>query len=126
MKFKMIDEYRYWWPVKVELPDREKPGKVITQSFTMQFLAMPADEGEAMLKEIAALPPEEQKKRQHEELMRVCKDWRDVVDGPDGNEEEITFSEAGLRANLQYSWFSRGLYKAYAASLAPDEIRKGN
>lgn len=126
MKFKVIDEYTYWWPVTVEMPDREKAGKIITQSFTMKFQAMPADEGEAMIKEIAALPLEEQKKRQHEELLRVCKDWRDVTDEIDGKEQDVPFSEAALRANLQFSWFSRGLYKAYARSLAPDEARKGN
>lgn len=126
MKFKVIDAYRYWWPVTVEIPDRDKPGKFATQSFTMQFEAISSDESNDILKEIAALKPEEQKKRQHEELMRVCKDWRDVVDGPDGKEEQVPFSEAALAANLQFSWFSRGVYKAYGQSLTPDEARRGN
>lgn len=124
MKFKLIDEYRYWWPVTVEMPDPEKPGKTVKQSFTMQFQPMPADEGEAMLKEIAALPtPEERLSRQHEELMRVCKGWRDVVDDKG---DEVDFSTEALKAALQFSWFSRGLYRSYASSLAPDEARKGN
>jgi len=124
MKFKLIEQHTYWWPVTVEMPDPEKAGKVVTQSFTMQFQAMPADEGEAMVKEIAALPTlEERNAKQHEELMRVCKDWRDVVDDEG---KDVAFSSEGLRAAMQFSWFSRGLYKAYARSLAPDEARKGN
>ncbi|WP_027143144.1 hypothetical protein [Mesorhizobium sp. WSM3626] len=126
MKFKMIDAYRYWWPVTVEMPDADKPGEIVTKSFDMQFEAISSDESDAMLKEVSALPPEEQKKRRHEELMRVCKDWRDVVDGPVGKEEPVPFTEAALALSLQYAWFSRGLYKAYAQSLAGDEARRGN
>ncbi|CDX19603.1 conserved hypothetical protein [Mesorhizobium sp. ORS 3359] len=124
MKFKLIDEYTYWWPVTVDMPDPDKPGKVVSQSFTMKFQAMRADDGVAMMKEIAALPTiEERSAKEHEELMRVCKGWRDVVDEKG---DEVEFSEAALRAALQFAWFSRGLYKAYARSLAPDEARKGN
>ncbi|WP_292458217.1 hypothetical protein [Mesorhizobium sp.] len=122
MKFKIVDTHVYWWPVEVVSPDPEKPGKTVTQSFTMQFQAISSDEGEAMLKEIAALPVEEQKKRQHEELIRVCKNWRDVTD----DSGDVPFTEEALKACLQFSWFSRGLYKAYSRSLAPDEARKGN
>ncbi|RVA07638.1 hypothetical protein EN932_27070 [Mesorhizobium sp. M7A.F.Ca.US.002.01.1.1] len=123
MKFKIVDAHVFWWPVEVVCPDPDKPGKTVTQSFTMQFQAMPADEADAMMKEINALPPEEQKNRQHEELLRVCKNWRDVTDEKG---EQVPFSEETLKACLQYSWFNRGLYKAYMRSLAPDEARKGN
>lgn len=124
MKFKMIDEHIYWWPVEVQIPEPDKPGKTVTQSFTMQFKAMGADAGTALLKEIEALPtPEERQARQHEELLRVCQNWRDVTDDKG---EDVPFSAEALRSCLQFSWFSRGLYKAYWRSLAPDEARKGN
>ncbi|TIV69448.1 MAG: hypothetical protein E5V89_18760 [Mesorhizobium sp.] len=124
MKFKLVDEYTYWWPVPVDMPDPEKPGKIITQSLTMLFQAMPADEAEALVKEIAALPTvEERMARQHDEILRVSKGWRDVVDG---NGEDVEFSTEALRAAMQFSWFSRAVYRAYAKSLTPDEARKGN
>lgn len=123
MKFKITDTYTYWWPVDVILPDPEKTGKTIKQSFEVQFEAIDADESEKILEEIAKLPLEEQKKRQHAELFRVTKNWRGVTDAKG---EEEPFSEELLRKAMQRSWFSRALYKAYATSLVPDEARKGN
>lgn len=123
MKFKITDTYTYWWPVDVILPDPDKPGKTIKQSFEVQFEAIGADESEKLLEEIAKLPAEEQRKRQHAELIRVTKNWRGVTDGSD---EDVAFTEELFRAALQRSWFSRGVYRAYATSLMPDEARKGN
>ncbi|ESY49019.1 MULTISPECIES: hypothetical protein [unclassified Mesorhizobium] len=123
MKFKLVEDYTYWWPVTVDLPDPDKPGKVVKQSFTIQFKPISGDESAALIKEIQALPPEERLARQHEELLRSSKDWRDVTDE---NGEQVPFTEAALKACLQHSWFSRGLYKAYAQSLTPDEARRGN
>lgn len=124
MKFKIVDEHIYWWPVEVRIPDPDKPGKTVTQSFTMQFQAIPADESAAMMKEIQELPTAEARQaRQHEELVKVCKNWRDVTDDKG---EEVPFSTEALKACLQFSWFSRGLYNAYGRSMAPDEARKGN
>ncbi|TIU36183.1 MAG: hypothetical protein E5W31_10955, partial [Mesorhizobium sp.] len=60
MKFKITDTYTYWWPVDVILPDPEKAGKTIKQSFEVQFESIDADESEKLIEEIAKLPLEEQ------------------------------------------------------------------
>jgi len=123
MKFQLTDTYRYWWPVTVEMPDPEKPGKAVKQSFTVQFEALGQDEGEAMNQRIAALPEDEQKQHKHEAILRVCKDWRDVTDA-DG--KPVPFSDEVLRQMLQYSWIRLAIYQAYADSLVPGAARKGN
>ncbi|ESY42036.1 hypothetical protein X747_14750 [Mesorhizobium sp. LNJC384A00] len=117
MKFHLPQSYKYWWPVDVMLPDADKPGKVAKQSFEMQFASISADEGTAMLAAIQALPIEQQAAHQHDELKAVCVDWRGVI-GEDG--EPVAFTNEALALALQFSWFSRGVYKAYGRSLAPE------
>lgn len=123
MKFVLTDKHIYWWPVEVKLPHAEIPGKIVTQSFTMQFEAIGADEANAIWAEIEALPVAERAARRHDELVRVSKDWRDVT-GEDGS--EVPFTEQALRAALQFSWFRVGLTEAYSRSLSADAARKGN
>lgn len=120
----MTTEYLYWWPVEVKIPDQNRAGHFETQKFKMRFLAMPSDEGDAMRKEIAALPEEEQEERQDELLMRVCRDWdEDVVDE---RGQPVPFSKEALQQALRFPWNRIGIYGAYARSLTGQEARRGN
>ncbi|MBN9069205.1 MAG: hypothetical protein J0H60_22870, partial [Rhizobiales bacterium] len=87
------------------------------------FLAISQDEADAMQEQFAALSPTEQRSHRNDQILRACKDWRDVVDAA-GN--AIPFSEDALRRMLQYSWSRIGIFDAYAASLAPGAARQGN
>ncbi|MER8964494.1 hypothetical protein NKI25_02020 [Mesorhizobium sp. M0808] len=124
MKFVLAKEYLYWWPIKIELPDPDKPGKWKTMSYTHQFAGVGEDEANALNKEIEALPTAEAKRaREHDLLIKASRGWRDVV-GEDGN--EVEYSEDVFRDALQQTWYRVALYNAYAASLASPEARKGN
>ena len=41
MQFKLAKTYRYWWPVTVQIPDPETPGKIIEQQLKIEFEPMP-------------------------------------------------------------------------------------
>ncbi|MER9851249.1 hypothetical protein NKJ55_28815 [Mesorhizobium sp. M0106] len=124
MKFVLVKEYVYWWPVKIELPDPENPGKWKIMSYTHQFVGVDEDEAIALGKEIEALAtPEEKKAREHDLLIKASRGWRDVVDE---ERNPVEYSEEVFRQALQQTWYRVGLYSAYANSLASPAARKGN
>ena len=43
MKFVPSEEYRYWWPIKIPIPDPNRSGQWRTDTFEMQFRAVPQD-----------------------------------------------------------------------------------
>ena len=124
MKFSLVDDYTYFWPVTIDRPDPDKAGRWIADDFEMEFTAMDQDEASALESEIAALPAEQRPARQHDHLLQVARGWRGVVDN-DG--EEITFTSDRLEKMLKAgAWYRIGIYKAYFSSLNKDEARKGN
>ena len=123
-KFKITDQYLYWWPVKVEVPSERNSGKLDTQAFEVQFRALPSDEVQRITDEIAAITdPKERAAREHETLVEAVKDWRDVEDD---NGNEVNFSEENLRALLRWPFVRTGFYRAYSASISGDKNRLGN
>jgi hypothetical protein len=123
-KFVLTEEYRYWWPIEVKLPDPDRAGEFVTQKFKMEFLAMPSDEARALTKEIDALPAEQREEREHEHLMRVARNWNeDVVDA---DKKPVRFSKEALAQALRFPWFRAAVYRGYTRSLVGDEARKGN
>ncbi|TIV68873.1 MAG: hypothetical protein E5V89_21210 [Mesorhizobium sp.] len=124
MKFVLAKEHLYWWPVTVDMPDPDKPGKWLKFSYTHQFVSVGNDEAIALQKEIAELKDDAEKAaRQHDMLVKASRNWRDVVDE---DKQEVPFSEEALRAALEHTWYRAGLYNAYFKSLTSDEARKGN
>ncbi len=126
MKFVLVSEHVYWWPVKVKLPDPDpkRAGKTITQEFEMQFVAIPTDEARALADEIAGLPPEEREAREYDLMLRACRDWRGVYN-EDGS-EEILFHVDLLKDMLQIGFYRAAILRAYGDSLTGEAARKGN
>ncbi len=125
MQFVLTREHRYWWPVTVTFPhdDPAKAGEIVQQTFKMQFVAMPQDEAAALADEIAALPPSERAKREHDHIIAVSCNWTDIVDA---DKSPVPFSEEALREALQSSFFRIAIYRAVAESLRGEAARKGN
>lgn len=124
MKFKLVDEYVYWWPVNVVLPDTTKSGKRVTQAFEMQFEALADDEARKLQEEYNALTdPKERQEHEHGQLLRTCKDWRGVME--DDGRTEVPFSEENLRRAIRFPFFRTACYRAYADSLS-ENPRQGN
>ena len=125
MKFKLTREHIYPWPVKVNVPDPDKAGAIIEQTFNMTFRALPLDEAQALDAEIAELPEAERNARQHDMLRRVCVGWDDQVIGDDN--KPAAFSAELLDQMLMlHSWYRIGLYKAYQESLTGRAAELGN
>ncbi|WP_174800680.1 hypothetical protein [Martelella limonii] len=124
MKFVLLDCNRYWWPVKVRMPDTENPGKFVTYELEIQFEAESQDRAMERLEAAAKLTsPRERMEHERKHLFEVCKDWRGVED-EDGH--TWTFSPDNFRRAINQSWFRQAIYTAYAESLNGEEARLGN
>ena len=124
MQFKLAKTYRYWWPVTVQIPDPETPGKIIAQDLKVQLEPMTqaeinaAQEEAAKLKTLRAVTDHGVR-----QMLRVVKNWEGVVD-EDG--APVPFSEAALEQALQHAWFRAGVNKALLDSQNGEEARQGN
>ncbi|MBO0346044.1 hypothetical protein J0X15_12495 [Roseibium sp. CAU 1637] len=101
MQFRLSDTYAFWWPVTVKMPDPDKPGKVLDQSFEAQFLMIGSER-------LAALDGEGGD--QHAVLKEVWTDWRGVEDE---NGSEAEFSDEARDRCLDYAHVRLALYTAY-------------
>lgn len=121
-KFKLIDDRAFWWPVRVSLPDSDKPGTFAEQSFEMEFETLTQSEAEEIdrLQQESGSNPVE---AQNALLRRVCRDWRNVEDE---NDNPLPFSSDNLSRALDQSWFRAGVYVAYAQALSGEKARLGN
>lgn len=124
MKFKLVENYTYWWPVKVSIPNPDRPGKFVNQSFDVKFKALPKSEADTMRDEFSRLETEEERNKHQDDLLhRVCSDWRGVEDDAG---EEAEFTSSSFLQAMEWSWFRTAVYLAFAESLAGDQARKGN
>lgn len=124
MKFVLEASRRYWWPVKVRVPDPETAGKILEQTLKIQFEPKGRDESLSAQEVYENLhTAKERAEHEHAQLLEVCKAWDDVVDG---DKSAVAFSEENFRAALQQSWFRTAVYQAYADSLNGNEARLGN
>lgn len=124
MKFTLIENPTFWWPVTVRIPDPEVPGKTISQDLRVQFAPKTRDEEIALQESFAALTSE--RDRADAEIanwLDIVKGWDGVVDG---NGNPVSFSAEALRAALQRSWFRVGLGEAFAAAAFGLEAKRGN
>lgn len=124
MKFKLVENYTYWWPVKVSIPNPDRPGKFVSQSFDVKFSALSKSEGDTMRDDFSKLETDEERHKHQDDLLhRVCSDWRGVEDDESG---EVEFTDETFSKAMEWSWFRTGVYLAFAESLAGDQARKGN
>ncbi|WP_292178316.1 hypothetical protein [Mesorhizobium sp.] len=126
MYFAPTAEHTYWWPIKIKMPSSTKPGAWVVETFDMLFVAVGSDEAKRISDEIKAMNPEEQADHAHDLLLKACRDWRSVFDGPD-KKNEVPFSREMLIAMLKAGpWYRQGLYDCYGSSLISDKARTGN
>lgn len=98
-------EYRYWWPIEVEIPDPNIPGAWLKETFAIEFAGLNAGENLSRLKAGAT-----------EDDLIVCaaRNWRDVVDETGS---AVPYSEAALRVVLESPWHRHGIVASYMKSL---------
>ena len=124
MQFKLAETYRYWWPVKVRVPDPESPGKIVEQTFKALFEPLDREEQLAESERAAGLKTmRDLVDHEIQNALRVVKNWDEVIG--DGG-EIVPFSEDKLRQALRHSWFRAGVQEALKESLAGEEARLGN
>ncbi len=112
MQFRLCEPYEFWWPVAVQMPDPDTPGKAQTQEFEARFLLS----GNEDLVDLES-------QGQDTLIKAVLKDWRNVTDG-DG--QEIAFSNDSLSQCLPYTHFRVAVYKAYLTALSGQAARLKN
>lgn len=124
MKFVLAETYTYWWPVIVRAPDPDAPGKILERTLQVQFEPQPREVAIAAQEAYAQLTTQrERDAHEVEQLMQVCKNWDDVVDGDGG---AVSCTPENLTKALNIGWFRQGVYRAYSESLNGDEARLGN
>ncbi len=124
MKFSPTQDYRFWWPVKVRLPDPENAGAIVEHSFEAQFLALPHDRAKQIDADYRALKTQEEKEaHEFDHIKEFMIGWRDVEDQ---NDNVLPFNEENLVAMLQHAWFRTGIYKGYAEAMRGEEAREKN
>jgi hypothetical protein len=124
MKFKLVDDLVFWWPVKVSIPDTTKPGQFVEQELEIEFEALSQNEAQELDKLLLdADSVTARLDRENILLRRVCRDWRGVVGE---NDQPIGFSSDALNKALGFGWFRTGVYLAYASAMAGDQARLKN
>jgi len=110
MKFVLAEDYTYWWPVTVHIPDPDKPGNTLSQNFEARFKAVPSER----LRELEKSEVGGSKAESIEALIREALiDWRDVeAEGGD----DIPFSPDALTGALRFSFFQVGVFAALIES----------
>lgn len=124
MKFVLVENPTYWWPVTIRIPDPSAAGKLIEQRMKVQFAPQNRDEALKRQEFYAALTTERDRiDAEMADMLDIVKGWDDVVDG---NGNPVPFSADALRAALGKSWFRSGLNKALAESIVGIEPALGN
>ncbi|MBD8890148.1 hypothetical protein [Roseibium litorale] len=114
MQFRLSDTYAFWWPVTVRLPDPEKSGQIMDQSFEARFLMIGGDR-------LAALDGEGAKG--HAVLKEVWIGWRGVEDEEGG---EASFTPEARDRCLDYAHVRLALYTAYLEASSGQAARVKN
>lgn len=123
MQFKLAKTHRYWWPVKVRVPDPENAGRFLEQDLRLELEPQPRDAAIAAQELLAGLKTvREVVEHEIAEVLKVVRNWDGVVD----DQGTVPFSEDAMRAALQHSWFRNAVTKAIADSLNGEEARLGN
>tara|TARA_R110002020_G_scaffold34066_34_gene103956 strand:- start:5883 stop:6248 length:366 start_codon:yes stop_codon:yes gene_type:complete len=121
MKFVLTSTHRYWWPVKVSIPDPDpsRAGEYLEMEFKMQFDSLPRDEADKVAELMRASSD-----NTYADLKRVSRDWDENV--VDENGKPIPFSAEAFEELLRISWYRLAVYRAWGASLVDEKARLGN
>ncbi|HTM76559.1 MAG TPA: hypothetical protein VL133_02880 [Devosia sp.] len=107
-KFVLKNHYEYWWPVKVRLPNPDKGGAFIEQTFNAKFRSM----SPAKAMELGAGAGDE---GTNAFIKEVVMDWDETIVDDDG--DTVAFSEAALEDLLANVWVLRGFWAAWSESI---------
>ncbi|WP_226781835.1 hypothetical protein [Oceaniglobus trochenteri] len=124
MKFQLVENPKYWWPVTARVPSETMPGTFEVQKLKILFTPMPHDEV-VEAQEVYASLKSESERNDHEkaQLRRICSDWADVIDD---DKKPVPFTRDRLDAALQQEWFRKGVYAAFGESQNGQEAARGN
>lgn len=123
MKF-VLGTNAVWWPVTVNRPDPENPGKVIPQRLKVQFLPIIQDDFLAEQERIGNIPGARARAAaEREYLAGTFQDWSDVEDAA-GN--SIPCTPESTAEALQDGPFRNGLWAAIGELNMGEAARLGN
>lgn len=124
MKFVLVENPTYWWPVTVRVPDPSVAGQTVEQVLEVQFAPRDRDQALERQEYHATLTTDrERAEAEISDMIEIVCGWDGVVDGKG---EPVPFSENTLRAALRHSWFRIGLMTALNESLIGKAAKRGN
>lgn len=124
MKFILTPKNKFWWPVIVQAPDPEAPGKFIEQRLEVRFNVPDQDDEIAYQEKFAAATTQRERvEMEMARLLEMITDWRGVEDD---ERTEVLFNKEMITAALKQPWFRTGVYTALAEAISGKEARLGN
>lgn len=125
MKFKLVENLRFWWPVKVSLPDPDQPGAFVEQQLKVQFVSLPREEQIALDEawQSSGRRLRDQDAQERAQLRRICTNWDEVVDDAG---DPVAFSAEAFDRALELRVFRLAVYRAYAEAMSGQAARLGN
>lgn len=124
MKFKLSKSHRYWWPVRVRIPDPEQPGMIIEQQLKIQFEPLSREdmlEAQDAAAKISSL--REMADHEAAQARRIVRNWEGVVDEYGA---VVPFTPELLDQALGQSWFRKAVQDALTESMNGEAARLGN
>lgn len=115
---------KIWWPVTVKWPSATKPGDTVDMKLRVLFEALAPEEARALDEAMTKAEIAGDISKRNDLMLRVVKDWAEVVEADD-NKTPVPFSQEALVAALRLSWVRIGFNKAWSAFVAADH-RLGN
>lgn len=113
-----------WWPVIVNRPDPDSPGKTVSQTLKCQFRPIEQDGFLAEQERIAEIPGlRDRAAEERAYLATTFQDWADVED-IDGN--SVPCTAQNKEAALQDGAFRAALWKAISELSLGEAARLGN
>lgn len=125
-KFVFTKTRRFYWPVKVRVPneDPRRAGQMSEFKFNALFEAIDTEEAKSIRSEVDQLPPDEQVDRQNDLLRRVVVGWNE--DLIDEDKAPIPFSPEVLDELLRDPWVLLAFWIAWGEALSGDNGRRKN
>lgn len=126
MKFRLVTEHVFDWPIDISVPDPANPGKFLKQKMTGKFRFISRDEAYRQRDFLAGLKSEEEREQHEHDVIRTALIGWNENDVLDEDGQPVPFSSEALEQAIQLHWFRQGVYRAYEKAMLGDGARRGN
>ena len=112
-KFKLVESFEFWWPVKARQPSETRPGHFDEATINCKFKRISQERIKEIGEAFEALETDEERIEHQDDLLReVLIDWK-PEDLAGDDKQPVPFSEVAREAAIADVAFKVPAYKAY-------------